>query len=518
MVTWTTLIASGGAVLLEALTEAVVVVNAAGHIVFVNQAATQMLGYQKAELLGQPVELLVPETLRSRHVQHRIRYGEQPQPYTLLSRTGLFARRKDGSHVPIAYSLSPLPTSEGLYVIAMLTDLTEWQRLEAQLRQAQRLETLGLLAGGIAHDFNNRLTTIQGYMDLLRFSLPEEVAASVQSYLQEIQLAADQAAHLTQQLLLFSRQQPLSRQVIDWNHHLRRLERMLQRLLGEDIQVRFVLADALWPVWADPGNLDQIVLNLAVNARDAMPQGGQLIIRTENVDIDEEYCREHTYARPGSYVCLTVQDTGVGMSDQVRAHLFDPFFTTKPVGKGTGLGLAVVYGIVKDHQGWITVESQLGQGSTFRIYLPARQRLEVSPREEEASSFVLEQFPGHGEQILVVEDADQVRAVITQTLQTAGYVVITATTATEARALFAQHASTIALVISDVVLPDGRGVELVAEWRTQQPQLPILLISGYTDDRSEWRRISQMQIPLLHKPFGITDLLRQVHDLLRARA
>ena len=389
----------------------------------------------------------------------------------------------------------------------------ELRRTQQQLLQAQKMEAIGQLAAGVAHDFNNQLTAIQGYAELMLLAVPED--SPLRRYIHQLCQATSRAASLTRQLLLFSRREPMNMVPVDLNYQIRELQKMLGRLIGEDIEIELALADDLWTVKADPGNIDQVITNLVVNARDAMPRGGLLRIGTENVIIDEAYCRHNPEARSGQYVCLTVADTGVGMDQRTMARIFEPFFTTKEVGKGTGLGLSVVYGIVKAHDGWITVESQPGQGSQFRVYLPAvTHEAKIEAAEERIS--IPDHYRGHGERILLVEDASDVREITESILRESNYTVYACGTVAEAIEIFQRERPD--LVLSDVVLPDGRGVDLVCHLKEREPALSVMLMSGYTDDRSEWERIRERKLPFLRKPYKIGDLLKIIHDVLTPKA
>ncbi|RMF84104.1 MAG: PAS domain S-box protein [Nitrospinota bacterium] len=498
--------------LLESMVESVLLVDNEGRIVFVNNATEQLFGYTKAELLGQPVELLVPERFRAQHATHRTHYYSHPTPRALEDRSGLYTCKKDGSVFPVNISLSPLKTTEGLLVLVLLADLTTRQRKEAQLRQAQKLDAIGYLAKGVAHHINNHLAVILGYTEIAISSLPGN--SPLWNALLEIRQAVSRSANLIRQLLLFSRTHSLHQVPLDWNQHIRTLQNMLCQLVGEEHTVTFALAERLWPVYADPESLHQVLLHLVTNAREAMPHGGTLTIATENVVIDADYCRQHSYARPGRFVCLTVSDTGIGMSAHIQAHLFEPFFTTKPfTGEGTGLGLAVVYGIVKAHQGWVTVDSRLGQGSTVRVYLPAYIR-EPDSAEVHDTFFPVEQFRGQGEGILLVEEDPYLKTMLEQVLRSHGYTVFSCTTGAEARAILEAEEPHIALVMSDITLPDGSGLDLVQQCQAHQPPLPVLLVSSRLISPNEWHQIAQAEVPILHKPFRPTDIVQHVYDTL----
>ncbi|MBU6402188.1 MAG: PAS domain S-box protein, partial [Verrucomicrobia bacterium] len=396
------------------------------------------------------------------------------------------------------------------YVAGMAVDVTERMRLEEQLRQSQKLEGIGRLAGGIAHDFNNLLQGIFGFSDLLLLGLgPEDPRVE---NVRGIVTTAERAAALVKQLLAYSRNQVLQPKVLDLNGVVRDLAKLLGRLIGEDVEVRLRLVDSLRHVRADRAQLEQVILNLAVNARDAMPHGGLLTLTTANVDLDDAGARNLGELAPGRYVQLAVQDTGSGMSPEVRAHLFEPFFTTKELGKGTGLGLSTAYGIVKQSGGQIEVESVAGRGATFRIYLPeVNAAAEAAPAPAPAT-------PGHGhETILLVEDDNSVRGLLRLVLQTRGYQVMDAPHGIEALRVSQRCAGdAIDLLVTDVVMPQMGGCELAEQLTRRRPGLKVLYLSGYADDLAFRRSVQEGQAPLLRKPFDSDTFLHTVRQVLDA--
>jgi two-component system cell cycle sensor histidine kinase/response regulator CckA len=389
-----------------------------------------------------------------------------------------------------------------------IQDITERKRLEEQLLQAQKMESVGRLAGGVAHDFNNLLTVINGYCDLMLQGM--KTSDPIKEQLDEVRGAGQRAAALTQQLLAFSRRQVMRPQVLDLNGFLREAERLLRRLIGEDVRLVTVLDAALGKVKADPGQVNQVILNLAVNARDAMPGGGQLTIETANVDIDAESAATQVGSRPGRYVRLSVSDTGAGMDVETRRHLFEPFFTTKAAGHGTGLGLSSVYGIVRQSDGWITAYSEPGQGTQFHVYLP---RLEedgektAAPAENPAPAFGTET-------ILVTEDQDNVRALVSRMLRGLGYHVLDAANGAEALAVAAAHAAPIHLLITDVVMPEMSGRELGAELKRQRPEIRVMYMSGYTGNAIARRGLLDEGVAFIEKPFTAESLAGKVRAVL----
>ncbi|MEW6326041.1 MAG: PAS domain-containing protein [Thermodesulfobacteriota bacterium] len=396
-----------------------------------------------------------------------------------------------------------------LGIVQVALEIAERKRLEEQLLQAQKMQMVGRLAGGIAHDFNNLLTAITGYADLLllRVNPGEPLRRDVE----QIKKAAERATSLTGQLLALSRRQVLQPRVLDLNLLIVDVDKLLGRLIGEDIELVTLLAPGLRRVRADPGQLGQVIMNLAVNARDAMPEGGKLTIRTEDVTVDESYCHLMPEARPGKFVCLSVADTGAGMGKGIIEHIFEPFFSTKEDGKGTGLGLAVVYGIVKQHEGWINVYSEPGKGSVFKVYLPA---FSIPPDEETEETISLPELQGRGEQILLAEDEEEVRKFAARVLRENGYFVFEAATANEAMDISEREKGDLHLVFSDVVLPDGTGLELVDRLLSGRPQIRVLLSSGYTDEKLQRALIREKGFCFLRKPYGLADLLRAVREAI----
>jgi len=380
---------------------------------------------------------------------------------------------KDGSEKMIQFRSVAIETGDQFVIYE---DITEMKRLEAQFQQSQKMEAIGILAGGVAHDFNNILQAIQGYTDISLLSVQED--NPLYRNLNEIRKASTRAASLTRQLLLFSRRQPMEFIPFNLNSIVDNLLKMLHRLIGEDITINTELDSELWTVQADAGNIEQVIMNLTVNARDAMPEGGKIIIKTENVHVDKKYCKTYTYAHPGKFVCLMIEDTGIGMDKKTIQRIFEPFFSTKGPGKGTGLGLSVVYGIVKQHEGWINVYSEPGQGSTLKVYLPA---VSIKPEEETKKEISLEGLKGSGERILLVEDEEGVREFTTSALRENGYVVYDAANVEEALNIFDKESGNFGLIFSDVDLPGKTGLELVDQLLSHKPKLRVLMSSGYTD-------------------------------------
>src|SRR2546427_2286292 len=419
-------------------------------------------------------------------------------------------KRKDGLLLTVQLSVRAVRNvaSEVAYYETIVRDVTEQRRLQAQLMQAQKMEAVGRLAGGVAHDFNNLLTVIISYSDLLLEDLGrddpkrEDVAA--------VRKAAEGAAALTHQLLAFSRQQVLQPKVLDVNATVASTEKLLRRLIGEDIQLVAKLGSGLGSVKADPGQIEQVIMNLAVNARDAMPAGGQLTIETANVEMDEAYVRGHPLAQPGRYVMLAVSDTGTGMDEQTKAHIFEPFFTTRELGKGTGLGLATVYGIVKQSGGFIWLYSEPGHGTTFKIYLPRVDGAADALGPPVGTAEV----PRGTETVLIVEDEEAVRALAKTALMRKGYRVLEAANGGEALLRCESERAPIHLLVTDVVMPGLGGADLARRLAPLRPDMRVLFISGYTDRAAARHGTMQPGAAYLEKPFSLDALARKVREVL----
>ena len=478
-----------------------VVVSPKGRFKRINPAFGETLGYQAAELLDAPfVEWLHPDD-RTR-TQEWFESVARGKPITDFENR---YRRRDGEYRVFSWRATADPVTGDVYAVAR--DVTDHRATETQLRHAQKMDAIGQLAGGIAHDFNNLLQAVLANAELAMQggTLPTELA----EYLGEIEGAGRRAAALTQQLLAFSRGQPLHPVPIDPNRLLRGLMKMLRRLLPENIAIDLSCGPDLASVSADPGQLEQVIVNLCVNARDAMEHGGRLTIATENVVLDTRYCERHPGTRPGRYVRLRVSDTGVGMTPAVRERAFEPFFSTKPAHQGTGLGLSTVYGIVQQHGGSIQLHTESGHGTAFEIYLPADSRLatEVGDVREAAP-------PGGRETILIAEDEERVRRVTVQILERAGYRTITAVNGVEAVRRLRECAEPIQLVLLDLVMPELGGPETWEQMRALRPDLRALFTSGYADQR--YRKRLPPDVEVLDKPFRMEELLTRVRELLDA--
>jgi PAS domain S-box-containing protein len=426
------------------------------------------------------------------------------------SNVEMATRTKQGALCSVLASFERIDLGGRPCLLSLVHDMSARKRLEDQLRQAQKMEAVGRLAGGVAHDFNNLLSVITGYCDLLMRPLKPEDAGWVE--IAEMRGAAKAATSVTRQLLAFSRQQVIEPRMLDLNGVVGKTERLLQRLVGADVQLVTRLASGAAPVRADPGQIEQVVMNLAVNARDAMPAGGRVLIETAVVDLDETALRDDPAVRPGRYVMLAVRDTGVGMDQQTQAHIFEPFFTTKAVGKGTGLGLATVYGIVRQSGGLIRVESEPGQGTTFTVYLPqadeAAAGLETGTAAPQQTA-----APRGSEVVLLVEDSDPLRAFGREVLELQGYTVLEAPNGPAALEVATTHGNHIDLLMSDVVLPGMNGRELAGRLMSQRPRLKVLFTSGHPAEVLERYGIEAGR-PYLQKPFSLDALARKVREVL----
>lgn len=421
-----------------------------------------------------------------------------------------YRRNDDGQFIWVNLAISLHRDAEGIpsYFIAIIEDLSERRRLEEQLRQAHKMEAVGRLAGGIAHDFNNLLTAILGYSDFVLEALTASHPA--RSHVEEIRRAGESASSLTRQLLAFSRQQVLQPQIVDLNDAVTQMDLLLRRVIGEDVVLTSRLATALDPVSVDPGQLQQIIMNLAVNARDAMPSGGQLRIETGHMTLDEAYVASHRGASLGPHVMLAVTDTGSGMSAETMSHVFEPFFTTKPRGEGTGLGLATTYGIVKQSGGSIWVDSEVGQGTTFKVFLPRATHVENFPAAPRPPA-----RPAHGtETILVAEDQAEVRELTRMMLEKQGYTVLEAATGPDALRILRERTGTIDLLLTDVIMPAMSGRELVSHLHVSHPRTKVLYCSGYTDDAIVRHGRLEAGVAFLQKPFTSNSLLAKVREVL----
>lgn len=492
--------------------DGIIIANSQDRIIDCNDSAARIFGYARGEIIGMPVSTIVPEKYREAHRKGLKRFletGESKVQGQIVEYEGV---KKSGEIFPLELALNNFTLGGVVHFTAMIRDITERKKTErereliqARLSQSQKMEAIGRFAGGIAHDFNNILTAIRGNAELAieEMSKDDPLYPKVDGIVTSVMLASK----LTRQLLLFSRGQPFELVPLDMNKVISDLLLMISRLIGEEITISTELAPDAWTIEADEGNVEQVIMNLAVNAKDAMPSGGKLMIKTENIVIDEKRAESIPGARPGETVRLTVADTGVGMSRELVSRIFEPFFTTKEAGKGTGFGLAVVYSIVKQHNGWISVESAPGKGTTFRIYFPvmSRRREAAARHKEERGA------QGSGEKILLVEDDQKVRDFTRTALSGHGYKVSAASNAAEALELFEKEKEEIRMVLSDVVLSDQSGVSLAEQLLAKKPGLAVVLTSGYLE-ASQRPLLDGKGYSYLQKPYSMLTLLKTVSD------
>jgi PAS domain S-box-containing protein len=493
--------------LIENASDLITVINNQGVIRYQSPAARRVLGYAPEELIGRSAfEFIHPQDATPAAAAIQRAMTDPSAPVTVEYRF----RHKNGQWRTLQSVGRDIPAhAPDGFLVVNSRDVTETRQLEEQFRQAQKMEAIGQLAGGVAHDFNNMLAVITGYANLLLERATLEADAA--DYLKQVSAAAERASSLTRQLLLFSRRQIMQPRDLDLNEVVKNLSRMLQRIIGEDVRLQLRLHPAPLVTHADAGMLDQVLMNLAVNARDAMPDGGLLVIETAERTVDDQFARQQPDATPGRYVCLSVSDTGTGIPPEVLPRIFEPFFTTKEPGKGTGLGLATVFGIVKQHQGWLAVTSPPGRGATFQICLPAR-----SHTGDTAARAATQVRPrGGSETILVVEDEPAVRGMMRAVLQSHGYQVLEAASGLEALNLWQHHQQAVALLLIDLVMPSGlSGQELARRLQADRPQLKVIFVSGYSTEtagRDLHLRTGENFVP---KPFAPDQLLEPVRRAL----
>jgi two-component system cell cycle sensor histidine kinase/response regulator CckA len=496
---------------IDSAMDAIITIDADNRVTLFNHAAEKMFRCSAAEALGQPIISFLTASASEGPPFPRP-FGESGRS---SERTDCKGKRADGEQFPVEASISYARVGGQKICTIIARDVTERKRMERALReskeqflQAQKMEAVGRLAGGVAHDFNNLLTVITGFCDILLRTHALQDPSRV--LVEEIQKAGERAALLTRQLLAFGRKQMLLPQVLSFNVVVADMDRMLRRIIGEDVELTTVLGPGLGSVLADKGQIGQVILNLVVNARDAMPRGGKLTIETADVFFDQAYVATHPDVRVGPHVMLAVADTGVGMSEEVRAHVFEPFFTTKEVGKGSGLGLATVFGIVKQSGGHIAVYSEPGHGTTFKIYFPM-----VGEKTREIVAEVpVSDVPLGQETILLVEDADPVRALAREVLQKCGYTIMEARHGRDALRLAEHFAGTIDLLLTDVVMPQMGGPELANTLRAQRPNTRVMYMSGYTDDAIFRHGLLEGETAFIQKPFAMEALARKVREVL----
>lgn len=481
-----------------------------GRPVLTNAALQKMLGYTGEELCRMPFTVFThPDDCAADHELYQQLLQGARKSYQMEKR--FICKAGKIVHVRLTVSVAREAEDHADFAIGMVEDITERRQLEMQFIEAQKMEVIGHLASGVAHDFNNILGVIMGYSDLLRMELG--AGNPLQTYAEEIRHASDRAARLSQQLLVFSRKQLVQPVVFDLNDVVRDMDKMLRRLIDENIEMNFVPEKQIGRIKADPGHVGQVLMNLVINARDAMPNGGHLDIATSNVTLDENHAGEDKDTKPGEYVMLSVKDTGNGMTDEVKAHLFEAFFTTKPPGKGTGLGLATCHTIVEQCAGHIEFFSEVGKGTTFRVYFPrAYQPLNSSTRILKDGP-----LPRGTETLLVVEDDPAVRHLAADVLKAQGYIVLRAANGQDALRIVNEHkGSQVSLVITDVIMP-LMGGKVMAEWlKTTNPDIKILFTSGYTDDAIAHHGVIESDVSFLPKPYTPGILARRVREMIDA--
>jgi len=493
--------------LLESASQAIISIDRTGRIVLVNRRTEEMFNYTRDELLGARIEMLLPESKRPSHGRQREDYFNRPRIRPMGIGMDLAGRRRDGSEFPVEVSLSNIETDEGLFAIAFVSDISQRKQLEEQLVHAQKMEAVGRLAGGVAHDFNNMLTVISGYTRMILDELsPHD---PLREYADEIGKAADRAGAITNQLLAFSRRQVIVPRVVNINTVVAQTEKMLRRLLGEDIQLAIDLQPDLQNTKVDPTQIEQAIVNLAVNARDAMPSGGQIYIETANVHLDEEYVRTHLGVKPGDFVMVAMSDTGHGMDPATRQRIFEPFFTTKEKGKGTGLGLATVYGMVKQSGGDIWVYSEPAKGTTFKLYFP----VVAEGVTDQVSSASVGGNRQANETVLVVEDEKPVRDLTVRMLRQLGYNVLSAASGAEAIEISQSYSKKISLLLTDVVMPNMSGRQVADALMSTRPDIKVLYLSGYTENTVIHHGIGS-GVEFLPKPFSREALSKKMNDII----
>ncbi len=518
--------------LLDAAPDAIVVVDSLGDIQLVNEQAVQLFGYSRDEFLAMSVDDLVPDALRGIHPGNREAYGGNPSARPMGAELLLSAQRRDGSTFPADISLSSVTADDGsLRIVAACRDVTdrraadaererlrlvaERSRLEAQLQASQRLESLGQLAGGVAHDFNNLLAVITNFAafaveELRTVEARDPTVASIRHDVEQIQLAAMRATTLTHQLLMFGRRDVVRARVLQLNEIIRELEPMLRRTLGEHIELVTYLDHDLGRIVADRGQTEQVLVNLAVNARDAMPDGGKLTIETASVRIDDQHPAASAGLEPGSYVRVRVSDTGTGMHEDVKQRAFEPFYTTKPRGEGSGLGLATVYGIVTQAGGWCGLYSEAEVGTAVTILLPATHQ--APDVDQEPLQVPLRELARR--RILIVEDQPALRQIGVRILTRNGYQVVEAPDAATALAILAEDPEPFDLLLTDVVMPGMLGREFADRAAEHQPRVKVLFMSGYAQELLTSQGHLSPGVSLVEKPFSEAELITRVQELL----
>ena len=487
--------------------DGVIVVNGSGEIINTNLQIHSLFGYTKQELIGKSIEILIPDRFRN-HQTLRRNYTSKPQARPMGLGMQLFAKRKDGTEFSVEIVLSPIQMEPN--IIATVRDITEKKKLEQQFLRTQRMESVGTLASGIAHDLNNILGPIILALQFLRKTFSDEQGIKM---LKMLEGTAMRGSDLVKQVLTFARGQEGERTPIQIRHTINDLKKFMQEAFSSDIIVEVNVPNDLWAINADPTQIHQVLLNLAVNARDAMPRGGTITISAENLTLDENYAAMNLDAKPGQYILVSVTDSGSGIPPEIQEKIFEPFFTTKEPGKGTGLGLATVFSIVKSHGGFIKLYSEIGKGTNFRLYFPAI----IGEKIKEQQALYIESLEGHGEWILLVDDEYVIREVSKLTLESNGYNVLLAADGIEAIGLFAQNRDKIDLVITDMNMPNMNGPTLIRTLQKMKPSLPIIGASGLTD-KTKLDEVAGLNISsFLSKPYTAEKLLEVLSDLLHKK-
>lgn len=500
--------------IIETSLDGIIVVNDKGKIMLFNKSAEKLFLYSSAEVLNQPMTVLIAEHSPGESHQNEnckekfLKYLNQDIGSS--ERTECAFMRKDRTvfDAEVAFSIGRDEKGYRQMVISV-HNITQRKQIESKMRQVQKMEAIGLLAGGVSHDFNNHLTVILGYADMLLND--ETIPKKIQDKILNIKKAGEHASFLTRQLLTFSRKQNLKPKTINLNSLIHDKEKIFKSLLGEDIKLAMMLEPRLKNIKVDPGQIEQIIVNLIINAKDAIKAGGKVTIKTENVIVDKEYAMHNPEAKAGQFVRLSIEDNGDGIDKKNISHIFEPFFTTKEIGKGTGLGLSIIYGIVRQHEGWLNVYSELGQGSTFRVYLPVSAE---SVKQESQKTISFDYSPGKGERVLLLEDDKMIRDFACLILRNNGYKVFEATTGTEALSIFEKEKGKFDIFFSDVVLPDTNGLRLANNLTEKNSKLGILLSSGYIDHKSQWEEISKRGFRFLQKPYAVSDLLSTIREII----
>ncbi|MDR3472078.1 MAG: PAS domain S-box protein [Devosia sp.] len=495
--------------ILDSAVDAIIAINAQGIIETVNPATERLFGYSRDEFIGRNVHFLMPEPYHSEHDSYIGNYLSSGRRKIIGIGRQVIGRRRDGTTFPMHLSVSEFSVGGQRHFTGIIHDMTEQTNAEQALRQSQKMEALGQLTGGIAHDFNNLLTVIVGNLEMLEAKLSDSAQLSL---VNEALEAADLGARLTGRLLTFARRSMLEPKLVDLNTFVSGLTDMLQRTLGETVALTTSLSPELWVTRVDPSQVESAIINLAVNSRDAMPNGGRLLIETSNTHIDEAYAAAEPGLSPGDYIRLSVSDDGVGMPAAIRERAFEPFFTTKEQGKGTGLGLSMIYGFARQSGGHATIYSEQGMGTTVRIYLPRH----YLPAASDVLGAVADRMTlGVGQTVLVVEDDPRVRRLTVTRLGELGYQVVEATNGAEALAVLS-NSTGVELVFTDLVMPDMSGYELAARVRELYPQIRLLLTSGYAEEFANSDRLFSEQLRLLRKPYRLADLAAAVHRAIAA--